>query len=100
MKTFRIISLIEGLSLLLLLFIAMPLKYYAGMPGMVFYVGMSHGILFLLYAGFALAVSHRQGWSIGYWLFIFLLGVVPFGFLFVDHKLKRSIQQSMLTESA
>ncbi|HDP89297.1 MAG TPA: DUF3817 domain-containing protein [Thioalkalivibrio sp.] len=99
MKLFRLVSLIEGCSLLALLFVAMPLKYYAGMPEPVFYVGMTHGILFLLYAGMALGVSHLQGWSIGYWLLIFLLGVIPFGFLVVDHRLRRTMHPQLAAEA-
>jgi len=100
MKIFRLISFIEGCSLLALLFIAMPLKYYAGMPEVVFYVGMTHGILFLVYAAWALGVSHTQGWSIGYWLFVFGLGVVPFGFLLVERNIKRALAREAVPEAA
>ena len=100
MKIFRYVSFIEGCSLLVLLFIAMPLKYYAGMPEVVFYVGMTHGILFLIYAALALIVSHTQGWSILYWLFVFLLGVVPFGFLVVDARLRKAMRGDAVAEAA
>lgn len=99
MKTFRLVSFIEGCSLLLLLFVAMPLKYYAGMPAVVWYVGMGHGILFMLFAALSLTVSHRQGWSVGYWLLVLLLGVVPFGFLLLDTRL-RAETRSVAAESA
>ena len=92
MKYFRYLSVIEGLSLLTLLFVAMPLRYYAGIHDAVYYVGWTHGILFLIYGAAALVVSHQQGWSILYWLFIFFMGAVPFGFLLVDHQLKQAIK--------
>ncbi|HZP15686.1 MAG TPA: DUF3817 domain-containing protein, partial [Nocardioides sp.] len=50
----RGVGMIEGTSFLVLLFIAMPLKYFAGMPEVVFWVGLVHGILFLSYAAVAL----------------------------------------------
>ncbi|MGB0788445.1 MAG: DUF3817 domain-containing protein, partial [Marinirhabdus sp.] len=48
-KTFRIISVLEAVSFLLLLGIAMPLKYIWGSPEMVRIVGAAHGVLFLAY---------------------------------------------------
>ena len=53
LNNFRIISLIEGLSFLVLLFIAMPLKYHWGHPEAVSMVGMTHGLLFIAYVAFA-----------------------------------------------
>ena len=94
MQTFRLISLIEGLSLLTLLLIAMPLKYQFGIAEAVFYVGITHGCLFLLYMVMSLSISHQQQWSIIKWLAVFFAGVVPFGFLLVDRQLKPQIPSS------
>ena len=57
-------GLLEGASFLLLLFVAMPLKYFAGEPLAVRAVGMAHGVLFLLYllAVIPVALDHRWGW--------------------------------------
>ena len=50
MKTFfRLITLLEGLSYILLLFIAVPIKYCGGDESYVKILGMPHGILFMLY---------------------------------------------------
>lgn len=101
MKSFRTLSLIEGLSLLALLFIAMPAKYQFGYDIAVFYAGITHGVLFLSYLVASLAVSHSQGWSILRWLMVFSAGVVPFGFIFVDRQLKpASNNPELATESA
>lgn len=89
MKLFRLISLVEGVSLLILLLVAVPLRVYAGLHEPVWYVGWTHGILFLVYGAFALGVSHVREWSVGRWLVTFLLGAVPFGFLVVDGQLRR-----------
>ncbi len=61
----RIVGLLEGLSFLILVLIAMPLKYLAGEPLAVRYVGMAHGILFLLYllALVPVALDYRWSWK-------------------------------------
>ena len=62
MKTFfRLITFLEGLSYILLLFIAMPLKYWSGNPNFVMMLGMPHGILFILYIfiGVAFFIKYR-----------------------------------------
>lgn len=86
---FRSLSLIEGSSLLILLFIAMPAKYYLDVKMVVPIIGMVHGILFLGYMIMSLMVSHRHNWSILKWLTVFLAGVFPFGCLLIDRMLKR-----------
>ncbi len=97
---FRIISQIEGCSFLLLLFIAMPLKYYFGMPEAVSLVGMGHGILFILYTFMSLSVAQRHEWSMGYWVMILLAGMVPFGFLMIDSRLRRDVKRELANEVA
>jgi len=91
MKSFRMISLIEGVSLLVLLFIAMPLKYKWGINEAVWYAGITHGTLFLIYLVMSLVTSHQQKWPVIKWLLIFLAGVLPFGFVLVDRKLKKEM---------
>ena len=61
----RLVGLLEGISFLALLLIAMPLKYAAGQPLAVRYVGMAHGILFLLYllALVPVALDFRWSWK-------------------------------------
>jgi integral membrane protein len=48
-RRLRFVGFVEGVSYLVLLFIAMPLKYWAGMPLAVRVVGMLHGVLFILF---------------------------------------------------
>ena len=88
LKAFRLLSLIEGLSLLTLLFIAMPAKYKFG-HDFVWPVGMTHGVLWLAYVVMSLGVSHVRRWSVPFWLLALLSSVVPFGFVFLDSRLKR-----------
>ncbi|SDD42170.1 DUF3817 domain-containing protein [Aquimonas voraii] len=88
LKSFRLLSLVEGLSLITLLFIAMPARYQLGVD-FVWPVGMTHGLLWLVYVAFSLVVSHLQRWSLWLWLLALLCSVLPFGFLLLDRRLKR-----------
>lgn len=56
-RVFKMIALAEGTTFLTLLFIAMPMKYFIGMPEVVRVVGSIHGVLFMLYVG-PLAMLH------------------------------------------
>ncbi len=90
LKTFRTLSLIEGLSLLTLLFIAMPAKYQFGYD-FVWQVGMTHGVLWLAYVTLSLPVSHKQNWSVMYWMMVLLASIVPFACFFLDRKFKQEL---------
>ncbi len=94
LKTFRALSLIEGLSLMTLLFVAMPARYYFGVSDLMFPVGMTHGILWLAYLVMSLTVSHKQGWSVAFWTMILLASVIPFACFVVDSKLKSELKLS------
>ncbi|MBR7888817.1 DUF3817 domain-containing protein [Marinomonas sp. A79] len=79
MKMLRFISILEGTSLLLLLFIAVPLKRLMDMPEMVSLIGPIHGGLFILF-NILLALSvARFGVSVKHALIGFLASLVPFG---------------------
>lgn len=85
---FRMISFIEGLSLVALFFIAIPLRNYMEMYSAVSFTGTMHGILFLTYFLLSLAASHVGKWSVKFWLLTLLTSVIPFGFIYMDKKLK------------
>lgn len=88
LNQFRMLGFIEGLSLITLLFIAMPAKYHFDYD-FLWPVGMTHGVLWLAYFILSLLVSHRQNWSVMFWLLVLLSSVTPFGFFLLDGKLKR-----------
>lgn len=85
-KAFRIITLLEGFSLLILLFLAMPLKYIWNLPQMVQVVGMVHGILFLLFVVMAMMVFSELKWRIKTFGIVMLASVIPFGAIYIDKK--------------
>ncbi len=79
----------EGMSFLILLFIAMPLKYVVGLPQAVRIVGSAHGGLFIIYALLVLMVARERQWPgklIGLGI---LAAFLPFGPFWFDSKLKR-----------
>lgn len=85
-RLFKWISLLEGISFLLLLFIAMPLKYMFNMPQMVQQVGMAHGILFIAYIAMAALLMKPLGWGIKKTAVIMGCSVLPFGPFYVEKK--------------
>ncbi|MGK0386555.1 MAG: integral membrane protein [Patiriisocius sp.] len=83
-KVFKVISSLEAISFLVLLGIAMPLKYVWELPQMVQVVGMAHGVLFLLYIAFAVYVSQLLNWSVKKLFIAVLCSVIPFGPFYVE----------------
>lgn len=84
---FRIIAFIEGVSFVVLLFIAMPLKYMMGMPEAVRITGMAHGILFVLFMFLLLQASIEYDWKFKKIVLLFLLSIVPFGTFWAEKKI-------------
>ena len=97
-KKFRIASFVEGLSYLVLLFIAMPIKYIGGNPIPVKVVGMTHGLLFFLFVYFLFMAASEFKWSKKFSLFAFISSLVPFGMFFLDKYLKKKELDSASTE--
>lgn len=85
---FRKIGIAEGISLLLLLGIAMPLKYVAGIPEAVKFTGWVHGILFIAYCWLAYMVREEKKWPFTMLVWAFLAAFLPFGTFIFDRKLK------------
>ena len=88
----RLIGLVEGVSFLVLLLIAMPLKYAAGKPDAVFYVGSAHGGLFILYVALAIWVAKLRKWPISRLGTAFVASVLPAGTFVFDASLRREQQ--------
>jgi integral membrane protein len=93
---FRQVAMVEGISLLLLLFIAMPLKYFADRPEAVKYVGWAHGVLFLLYLVLLLIVWIKYKWSFLKVVVAFIASLIPFGTFLFERRLKREKTPSPL----
>jgi len=85
----RLIGFLEGISLLVLLFIAMPLKYFAGIPEVVTYTGWVHGLLFVLFMLAVFSIYLERDWPFGKLVLAFLAAFFPFGTFLFDAKLRR-----------
>ena len=85
-KTFRVISYLEGMSYILLLFIAVPIKYYANDPSFVKLLGMPHGLLFVAYVILSLVNSKKYNWSFIKTVVVLISSIIPFGTFHVDYK--------------
>ncbi|MFT4849599.1 MAG: integral membrane protein [Sediminicola sp.] len=83
-KTFKVISTLEAISFLLLLGIAMPLKYVWDLPQMVQTVGMAHGVLFLLYIAGAVYMSQKLNWTIKQLAIAIFCSILPFGPFYIE----------------
>lgn len=86
---FRLVSFLEGLSYLLLLFIATPIKYFGDDPSYVKMLGMPHGILFMLYVILAFMLRSEMKWNNKTFGIVLLASIVPFGTFYVDKKYLR-----------
>jgi integral membrane protein len=80
----RIIAFLEGISLLVLVGIAMPLKYFAGLPQAVRIVGMAHGVLFILFVLLLIQVAIEKSWSLKKSALSLASSLVPFGTFYAD----------------
>lgn len=79
----------EGVSYLLLLGIAMPMKYFFGMPLAVRTVGMAHGVLFLAYCLLLAVQMKKHGWKFSFVLYLFIATLLPFGTFVTYQKLAK-----------
>jgi integral membrane protein len=91
LKTFKILAIAEGISFLVLLLIAMPLKYNFQIPEPVKYVGWAHGVLFVLYCILLLQVFIVVKWSFFKILVAFIVSFIPFGTFWLDAKINTEI---------
>ena len=89
LKIFRAISLAEGISLLTLLFIAMPLKYFMQVPEAVKVVGWIHGLLFILYVVVLTIVWITYRWTFLFVAGAFLASLIPFGTFVLDKQIQK-----------
>jgi integral membrane protein len=94
----RVVGIIEGVSFLLLLGIAMPLKYLAGWPQAVRVVGMAHGLLWLLYLVAAANAAHAVRWPLSRILMVLAASVLPAGPFFIDGWLRGQERSASLPE--
>ena len=89
----RTLGKAEGVSYLVLLGIAMPLKYAAGMPMAVKVVGWAHGALFVVFGFVLLQAMIALKWSLGKAAMVFIATLIPFGPFVIDARLLREAEE-------
>jgi integral membrane protein len=90
-QTLRILGNIEGISYLLLLGVAMPMKYYFEMPMAVKITGMAHGVLFVAYCLLLVTCMKKFNWSLTFGAYLFIATLIPFGTFVTDRKLRNKV---------
>lgn len=83
-NSFKVIALLEGISYILLLFVAVPIKYLAEDPQYVKLLGMPHGLLFVAYIVLAVLLASKLKWSGKTLLIVLAASIIPFGTFYVD----------------
>ncbi|MBK8636036.1 MAG: DUF3817 domain-containing protein [Saprospiraceae bacterium] len=90
----RIIGYLEGITLLILVFIAVPMKYYFDNPTLSKTLGPIHGAIFLLFLFNALSVGVEQNWKFKTTTWkVILACFIPFGTFYIDNKILRKLQE-------
>lgn len=91
----RIIAFLEGVSLLMLIFIAVPMKYYFNNPNLSKTLGPIHGALFLLFIFSTLSVGIEQGWKFKTTTWkVILACFIPFGTFYIDSKILSKLKST------
>ena len=96
LNRFCFVALLEGISYLVLLGIAMPLKYFMDMPEAVKYTGWAHGLLFVAYMFLLINVAIQYNWKFSRIVLVFLASLLPFAPFIVDRKLKKEAAELKL----
>lgn len=89
----RRVALMEGVSFLVLVLIAMPLKYWWRMPEAVKFFGWIHGGLFVLLCLLLAWVMFTVKWPLGRGLLVFVAALLPFGPFLLDRRMRRYEQE-------
>ena len=89
----RLIAFLEGISLIILVFIGVPMKYYMGNPSVVTVLGPIHGVLFLLFVFNAFQVAAELKWRFTETTWkVLLASIIPFGTFYIDNRILRKIK--------
>ena len=92
----RLLAFLEGVSLLLLVFIAVPIKYYFENPALVKAIGPVHGILFLLFVVNAIQIGVAYRWKLKTTFKVLVACIIPFGTFYIDSNLLRRMHQEQV----
>ena len=86
LRAYRIAAWVTGIGLVILVFVAMPLKYFFGQPQLVAVVGVTHGFLYMIYIVCTLLLAERCRWKPFDALLILLAGTIPLAGFFAERR--------------
>jgi integral membrane protein len=92
LRAYRIAAYVTGVGLVILVFIAMPMKYFFGQPGPVAVVGVTHGFLYMLYIVCTLLLAERCRWKPLDALLILIAGTIPLAGLFAERRVTARVR--------
>ncbi|PKQ44956.1 DUF3817 domain-containing protein [Confluentibacter flavum] len=84
LNIFRVIAFLEGISYILLLFIATPIKYFGDDEQYVKLLGMPHGLLFVTYIVLAIMLKSELKWDTKQFGIVLLASIIPFGTFYIE----------------
>ena len=90
---FRVMAYVTGVMLLVLVFVAMPLKYFFGQPLLVAIVGMAHGFLYMAYIVITLLLAERCRWRPVDALVILVAGTIPLASFFAERRVTARVRE-------
>lgn len=88
-RNLRIVGILEGISYLVLLCTAMPLKYFYDLPEAVKFTGWAHGVLFMAYIPLVLIARKVMNWNFNWTMIALAASLVPAGTFMLDGRLKK-----------
>jgi len=86
---YRVMAYVVGTLLIVLVFVGVPLKHFAGEPAVASVVGVAHGVLFMVYLACALQLAVGRRWSVLKVLVVFAAGLVPFLTFYMERRVSR-----------
>ncbi len=89
---FRVLAVVVGIGLLVLVFVAMPLRYGAGYATFSEYFSPVHGLAYMLYLVATVDLGRRAGWSLGRMVGVMLAGTVPFLSFVVERRVTSGLR--------
>jgi integral membrane protein len=93
LPAYRIAAWVTGIGLVILVFVAMPLKYFFGQPLLVAIVGMAHGFLYMAYIVITLLLAERCRWRPVDALVILVAGTIPLASFFAERRVTARVRE-------
>ncbi len=95
LRAYRVAAWVTGIGLVILVFVAMPLKYFFGQPTLVSIVGVTHGFLYMAYIVCTLVLAERCRWRPLDALVILACGTIPLASFFAERRVTARVRAGL-----